>query len=67
MVISNGRPHSEPTYGGRILDWRRPGCLRWSWAGFLYLAVEVEAWSRRVIGRAMESHLGTELVVARWT
>src|SRR5881628_3603805 len=33
-------------------------------AGFLYLAVVVDAWSRRVIGWAMESHLRTELVVA---
>jgi len=33
-------------------------------AGFLYLAVVVDAWSRRVIGWAMASHLRTELVVA---
>ena len=35
-----------------------------TWAGFLYLAVVLDAWSRRVIGWAMESHLRTELVVA---
>ena len=34
-----------------------------TWAGFLYLAVVVDAWSRRVIGWAMESHLRTELVL----
>jgi len=33
-------------------------------AGFLYLAVVVDAWSRRVIGWAMAAHLRTELVVA---
>jgi putative transposase len=33
-------------------------------AGFLYLAVVLDAWSRRVIGWAMESHLRTELVLA---
>ena len=33
-------------------------------AGFLYLAVVVDAWSRRVIGWAMETHLRTELVLA---
>jgi len=33
-------------------------------AGFLYLAVVVDAWSRRVIGWAMASHLRTELVLA---
>jgi len=32
--------------------------------GFLYLAVVVDAWSRRVIGWAMESHLRTALVLA---
>lgn len=35
-----------------------------TWAGFLFLAVVVDAWSRRVIGWAMETHLRTELVVA---
>jgi putative transposase len=33
-------------------------------AGFLYLAVVLDAWSRRVIGWAMASHLRTELVLA---
>jgi putative transposase len=35
-----------------------------TWAGVLYLAVVLDAWSRRVIGWAMASHLRTELVVA---
>jgi putative transposase len=35
-----------------------------TWAGFLYLAVVLDAWSRRVIGWAMDSHLRTELVLA---
>lgn len=34
------------------------------WAGFLYLAVVVDAWSRRVVGWAMANHLRTELVLA---
>jgi putative transposase len=33
-----------------------------TWAGFLYLAVVVDAWSRRVVGWAMANHLRTELV-----
>jgi putative transposase len=33
-------------------------------AGFLYLAVVVDAWSRRVVGWSMATHLRTELVVA---
>lgn len=34
-----------------------------TWAGFLYLAVVVDAWSRRVVGWSMATHLRTELVV----
>ena len=32
-------------------------------SGFLFLAVVVDAWSRRVVGWAMETHLRTELVL----
>lgn len=32
-------------------------------SGFLFLAVVVDAWSRRVVGWAMENHLRTELVL----
>jgi putative transposase len=32
-------------------------------SGFLFLAVVVDAWSRRVVGRSMENHLRTELVL----
>jgi len=35
-----------------------------TWAGFLYLAVVLDAWSRRVVGWAMETHLRAELVLA---
>jgi putative transposase len=35
-----------------------------TWAGFLYLAVVLDAWSRRVVGWAMACHLRTELVLA---
>jgi putative transposase len=34
-----------------------------TWAGFLYLAVVVDAWSRRVVGWSMATHLRTELVL----
>ena len=34
-----------------------------TWAGFIYLAVVLDAFSRRVIGWAMAAHLGTELVL----
>ena len=35
-----------------------------TWAGFLYLAVVLDAWSRRVVGWSMANHLRTELVLA---
>jgi putative transposase len=35
-----------------------------TWAGFLYLAVVLDTWSRRVVGWAMATHLRTELVLA---
>ena len=34
-----------------------------TWAGFLFLAVVMDAWSRRVVGWAMATHLRTELVL----
>ena len=34
-----------------------------TWAGFLYLAVVLDVWSRRVIGWAMATHLRTQLVL----
>ena len=33
-----------------------------TWAGWLYLAVVVDAWSRKVVGWAMSTHLHTALV-----
>jgi putative transposase len=35
-----------------------------TWLGFLYLAVVLDVWSRRVVGWAMETHLRAELVLA---
>ncbi len=34
-----------------------------TWTGFLYLAVVLDAWSRRVVGWSMATHLRTELVL----
>lgn len=34
-----------------------------TWAGFMYLAIVLDAWSRKVVGWAMETHLRTELVL----
>ena len=34
-----------------------------TWAGFLYLAVVIDAFGRRVVGWAMANHLRTELVL----
>ena len=35
-----------------------------TWAGFLYLAVVLDAFSRRIVGWAMANHLRTSLVLA---
>jgi len=35
-----------------------------TWAGFLYLAIVLDACSRKVVGWAMDNHLKTELVLA---
>ena len=34
-----------------------------TWAGFLYLAVVLDAWSRRIVGWKMANHLRSELVL----
>lgn len=34
-----------------------------TWTGMLYLAVVVDAWSRRVVGWSMRTHLRTQLVL----
>lgn len=34
-----------------------------TWAGFVYLAVVLDVWSRRIVGWAMAAHLRTELVL----
>ena len=34
-----------------------------TWVGFLYLAVVLDAFSRKIVGWAMETHLRTELAL----
>ena len=34
-----------------------------TWAGFLYLAVVLDVWSRRIVGWSMANHLRSELVL----
>ena len=34
-----------------------------TWSGFLYLAVVMDSWSRKIVGWAMATHLRTELVL----
>jgi putative transposase len=35
-----------------------------TWSGFLYLAIVLDVYSRRVVGWSMETHLRTELILA---
>jgi putative transposase len=34
-----------------------------TWSGFLYLAMVLDAWSRKIVGWSMQTHLKTELVL----
>src|SRR5262245_21323084 len=34
-----------------------------TWVGFLFLAIVLDAWSRKIVGWAMATHLRTELVL----
>jgi putative transposase len=35
-----------------------------TWAGFIYLAVVLDVWSRRIVGWAIGEHMSAELVLA---
>ena len=35
-----------------------------TWSGFLYLAMVLDVYSRRIVGWAMDTHLKTELILA---
>jgi putative transposase len=69
--VSDPSEHWAPDLVDREFTVRRPNRL-WvadltyvaTWAGFLYVAVVIDAFSRRVIGWPMEPHLRTELVLA---
>ena len=37
-----------------------------TWAGFLFLAVVLDVFSRRIVGWAMANHLKTELILDAW-
>jgi putative transposase len=64
----NARP--APDLVERNFGAPQPNCL-WvadityipTWSGFLYLAVVLDVFSRRIVGWAMETHLRTELVL----
>jgi putative transposase len=70
-TVSDPRDRWAPDLVDRQFTVRRPNTL-WvcdityvaTWAGFLFVAVVMDAFSRRVIGWAMESHLCTEFVLA---
>ena len=36
-----------------------------TWAGFLYLAIVLDVWSRKIVGWCIEPHLRTDLVLDR--
>jgi putative transposase len=69
-TVRNREVRPAPDLVNRSFTAEGPNCL-WvadityvpTWAGFLYLAVVLDAWSRRIVGWAMATHLRTELVL----
>ena len=73
-LVTTVRDHEArpaPDLAERNFTAAAPDCL-WvadityipTWAGFLYLAVVLDVFSRRIVGWAMATHLRTELVLA---
>ena len=65
------RSRSPPTWSLGTSTRRRSNQVRaadityvWAWAGWLYLAVVVDLFSRRVVGWALADHMRTELVLS---
>ena len=70
-TLRDGNACATPDLADRKFATGRPGQLGGAdityiptAAGFLYLAVVLDAFSRRIVGWAMETHLRTELVLA---
>lgn len=60
---SEGGPGKRTVGRPRHRASARPYTYVPTWAGFLYLAVVIDCFSRRVVGWAMRDHLRTELVL----
>jgi putative transposase len=66
-----GSARPAPDLVERCFQANAPNCL-WvadityvpTWAGFLYLGVVLDVWSRKIVGWAMRTDLKTELVMA---
>jgi putative transposase len=70
-TVRDRRARPAPDLVERNFAAAAPDCLRVAdityiptWAGFLYLAVVLDTFSRRIVGWAMATHLRTELVLA---
>jgi len=67
----DGSARQAPDWVARQFSASRPNIL-WvadityvpTWSGFLYLAVVLDVWSRKIVGWAMATHLRTSLVTA---
>jgi putative transposase len=70
-TVSSSQPAQVPDLVERRFYAERPNRL-WvadatyipTWSGFLYLAIVLDVFSRKVVGWAMENHLRTELMLA---
>ena len=73
VVTTQADPHAEPAIDLVERQFYTDGPDRlWvadityipTWAGFLYLAIVLDVYSRRIVGWEMETHLRTELILA---
>jgi putative transposase len=70
-TVSNAQDHGAPDLVDRHFNVQQPDAL-WvadithvpTWAGSMYLAVVLDAFSRKVVGWAMAGHVRSELVLA---
>jgi putative transposase len=69
-IVRDERARPAPDLVNREFHAERPNQL-WvadiayisTWSGFLFLAVVLDVWSRRIVGWSMATHLRTELVL----
>jgi putative transposase len=67
-LVGRGRCTRSPTYvSGPNRVWASDITYIRTWEGWLYLAVVIDLFSRRVVGWSMQSHMQTDIVLSALT